>query len=198
MLDGGTIVNMLVGNRPKAADLPRAITELARGNPQRFLQERAGAARVAAVPEQALGMTQSFVCREYAPYGSPAAILRAGRNVFPVFPASVLMNAPQLPFEHELCQVWKVPAGRASQRIRVRSSIPALVVSGAIDAKTGAQWGRYAAATLPNSTYVRIRGIAHWVIVQSSCAQQIFQSFLVRPRSPKTACAATAPGIDFK
>ena len=69
------------------------------------------------------------------------SILRAGRQMFPTWPSSVLINAPQLPFEQELCKEWNVPAGPASQRVRVRSNIPTLVVSGAVDAKTGAEWG---------------------------------------------------------
>ncbi len=198
VLDGGALVNMLVGNRPKAADVPRAITELAHGNPKMFLEQRAAGAHVTPVPEQALGMTQSFLCRESTPYGSRAAILRAGRQAFPAWPSSVLINAPQLPFEHELCDVWNVPPGPASQRIRVHSSLPTLIVVGAIDAKTGAQWGRYAAATLPKSTYVRMPGMAHWVIVQSPCAQRIFQSFLASPSKTNTSCAATVRGIEFK
>ncbi|HEX3370839.1 MAG TPA: alpha/beta hydrolase, partial [Candidatus Cybelea sp.] len=156
VLDGGALLNMLVANRPKAPDVPKAIGELAHGNPTMFLQTRAAGAEVSAVPDQAQGMTQSFVCREWEPYGSPAEILRAGKAAFPTLPDSVLINAPQLPFERELCQAWNVPPGPASQRVRVRSNIPTLVVSGAIDSKTGAQWGRYAANTLPNSTYVKI------------------------------------------
>lgn len=102
VLDGGTILNMLVGNNPKPPDVPRAIVQLAAGNPRLFLEARRAAANVSAVPEQALGMTQSIACREWTPYGSQAAILRAGRDVFPTLPASVLANAPQMPFEHEL------------------------------------------------------------------------------------------------
>jgi pimeloyl-ACP methyl ester carboxylesterase len=113
-------------------------------------------------------------------------------------PSTVLINAPQLPFEHELCKEWNVPAGPESQRVRVHSDIPTLVVSGDIDSKTGAKWGRYAADTLPHSTYIRIRNVAHWVVVQSPCAQQVFQSFLATPRSPNTSCVASVPGVDFK
>jgi pimeloyl-ACP methyl ester carboxylesterase len=134
-------------------------------------------------------MTQSFVCREWAPYGSPEEILAAGKLEFPELPDSVLVNAPQLPFEHELCQAWAVPEGPAAQRVRVRSAIPTLVVSGTFDAKTGAKWGRYAARTLSRSTYVRINGVGHWVIVQSPCGQRIFRSFLAKPFAPNTACA---------
>jgi pimeloyl-ACP methyl ester carboxylesterase len=198
VLDGGTIVNMLAASRPKPSDLPRAITELAAGDPHMFLKDRAAAALVPDVAEQALGMTESFICREWTPYGSPAAILHAGRIVFPTLPSSVLINAVQLPFQHQLCDVWHVPPGPFSQRVRVRSTIPTLVVSGEIDAKTGADWGRYAARTLPNSTYVRIRAVGHWVIARSPCAQTIFRSFMRTPLSPTTSCAKMAPGIDFQ
>jgi pimeloyl-ACP methyl ester carboxylesterase len=190
VLDGGTLVNMLVGNVPRWPEVPAAITELAAGDPHRVLEARAAGAVVPADPEQALGMTNSFICQEWEPYGGPGAILRAGRKVFPTFPASVLVNAPQLPFLKEVCREWKVPKAPASQRARVHSDIPTLVVSGAVDSKTGAKWGRYAAASLSHSTYVRIDNVAHWVIVQSPCAQRIFQSFLARPTGPQTACAA--------
>jgi pimeloyl-ACP methyl ester carboxylesterase len=190
VLDGGTLVNMLVGNVPRWPEVPAAITELAEGDPHRFLEARAAGAVVPEDPEQALGMTESFICQEWEPYGGPGAILRSGRKVFPTFPASVLVNAPQLPFLKELCREWKVPKAPASQRARVHSDIPTLVVSGAVDSKTGAKWGRYAAQTLSRSTYVRIDNVAHWVIVQSPCAQRIFQSFLARPTGPQTACAA--------
>lgn len=198
VLDGGTLVNMIVANQPKPGDMPAALTALAHGDARTFLQARAASAHVAAVPDQAQGMTQSIICREWAPYGSPADILRAGKREFPAFPDSVLINAVQMPFEHELCKAWNVPVGPASQRVQVRSTIPTLVVSGTIDGKTGAQYGRYVASLLPNSTYVRINGIGHWAIAQSPCAQQIFQSFLSSPRSPKTSCAPTTPGVKFR
>src|SRR5581483_2789558 len=74
ILDGGTILNMVAANIPKPGDMPAAIVELANANPQKFFKARAAAAEVSAVPEQAQGMTQSFVCREWEPYGPPAAI----------------------------------------------------------------------------------------------------------------------------
>lgn len=198
VLDGGTIVNMAVAYRPKAPDLPMAIYKLANGDPHMFLEARAAGSGVPEVPEQALGMTHSIVCREWEPYGSPADILAAGKRAFPTLPDSVLVNAVQLPFQHELCRVWNVPEGPASQRVRVRSAIPTLVVSGAIDGKTGAKWGAYAAGTLSSSTYVVIKDVGHWAIAQSPCAQRIFQSFLSHPRSVDTACAAAGSGVHFR
>ena len=190
ILDGGTLVNLLVGNVIKPPDVPAAIYELAEGKPERVLATRAAGATVPEVVEQAHGMTQSFVCSEWEPYGPPADILKEGRKAFPDFPDSILINAPQLPFQEELCQAWHVPKRPDSQRTPVSSDIPVLVVSGTFDSKTGAEWGRYAASTLPHSTYVAINGMTHWVIVQSPCAQTVFQSFLAAPLSPDTACAA--------
>lgn len=197
VLDGGTIVNMLVSNVPRPPDVPAALTELADGDATRFLQARAAGSAVPEVSEQAHGMTQSFVCQEWAPFGSAAAIARAGRRAFPTFPASVVAQPPQLPFEHELCRVWDVPKGAESQRRRVVSDIPTLVVSGTFDSKTGAKWGRYAARTLSRSTYVRIHGVGHWVIAQSPCAQRVFRSFLASPLSPETGCAAKTRPAPF-
>ena len=39
--------------------------------------------------------------------------------------------------------------------------------------------------------------IGHWVVVQSPCAQSIFQSFLSAPLSPDTACAAETRPAPF-
>lgn len=190
ILDGGTLVNVLVGNAIKPHDVPAAIHALAAGRPDKVLAVRAAGATVSEIVEQAQGMTHTFVCGEWEPYGPSADILAAGRKAFPGFPDSVLINAPQLPFQDELCKAWDVPKRPESQRVRVESDVPALVVSGTFDAKTGAEWGRYAASTLPNSTYVTIDGMTHWVIAQSPCGQEIFQSFLTNPSSPDTSCAA--------
>jgi pimeloyl-ACP methyl ester carboxylesterase len=188
---------MLIGNAAKPAEIPAAIYAMAEGRPERVLSIRAAGATVPEIAEQAHGMTQTFVCSEWEPYGPPADILKEGRKAFPDFPDSVLIHAPQLPFQEELCRAWSVPKRPDSQRSRVSSDIPALVVSGTYDSKTGAGWGRYAASTLPHSTYVTISGMTHWVIVQSPCAQAIFQSFLDAPLSPDTACAAETRPAPF-
>src|SRR5262249_14264294 len=89
-LDGGTIVNMLVANTPRFPNVPAALTDLAHGHPKEFLTARAAGSAVSENPEQAQGMTQSFICREWEPYGSPSATRRAGKRQFPKFPNTVL------------------------------------------------------------------------------------------------------------
>ncbi|MBP0452263.1 alpha/beta fold hydrolase [Kitasatospora sp. RG8] len=189
VLDGGALVNLLVANAVKAVDVPAALDELAHGNPERFARARAAGA-TPVIGEVAHGLTQSVACSEWVPGYSEADLLQAGRRAFPGWPDTVLAQAPQLPFEHDVCRAWNVPDRTAVQRVATRSNVPALVVSGTFDAKTGAGWGPYTARTLSRSTTVLIPGIGHFVVPQSPCAQSVLASFLARPTAPDTACVA--------
>ncbi|MGK5731690.1 alpha/beta fold hydrolase [Streptomyces sp. URMC 124] len=189
VLDGGALVDLLVSNAVRAEDVPAAIDELAHGRPERFAQARA-AGSVPVAGETAHGLTQSVACSEWVPGYSASDLLNAGRRAFPGWPDTVLAQAPQLPFEKQLCRVWDVPDRTRSQRVTTTSGVPALVVSGTFDTKIGASWGRYTARTLHRSTMLRIPGIGHWVVPQSPCAQRVLASFLTRPTAPDTGCAA--------
>ncbi|MEU6890555.1 alpha/beta hydrolase [Streptomyces sp. NPDC046557] len=189
VLDGGALVNLLVGNALPAADVPAALDELAHGHPERFARARAAGA-LAAVGQTAYGLTESVACAEWAPGSSESDLLNAGRKAFPGMVDTVLAQAPQLPFQHELCRVWNVPDRTAVQRVATVSSVPALVISGTYDAKTGASWGARTARDLSRSTVLRIPGIGHFVVPQSPCAQRVLSSFLARPTAPETSCAA--------
>ncbi|MER6300547.1 alpha/beta hydrolase [Kitasatospora sp. NPDC001539] len=102
----------------------------------------------------------------------------------------MLAQAPQLPFEYGVCRVRDVPDRTAVQRVATVSDVPALVLSGTFDAKSGAGWGPYAARTLSRATTVRVPGIGHWVVPQSPCAQSVLASFLANPAAPDTTCVA--------
>ncbi|MGW5639397.1 alpha/beta fold hydrolase, partial [Streptomyces sp. NPDC003832] len=155
VLDGGTLVNLLVANGRLVppADVPAALYELAAGNPERLAQAQAAGA-TPAVGEFAHGLTHSVACAEWAPGFSKRDVLAAGRRAFPGWPDSVLVHAPQLPFEHDLCRAWNVPDRTPVQRVATHSEVPALIVTGTFDAKTGASWGPFAGRTLPRSTAV--------------------------------------------
>ncbi|MGW6952930.1 hypothetical protein [Streptomyces xanthophaeus] len=62
--------------------------------------------------------------------------MKAGRQTFPGWPDTVSAQAPQLPFQHEVCRTWNVPDRTGSQRVSTVSSVPTLVVSGTFDAKS--------------------------------------------------------------
>ncbi|MGW8765894.1 alpha/beta fold hydrolase [Streptomyces sp. NPDC055815] len=191
VLDGGTLVNLLVadGRGMPAVNVPAALDELAHGNPERFAQAQAAGA-TPAIGEIAHGLTHSVACSEWVPGFSKSDVLAAGRRAFPGFPDTVLAQAPQLPFEYDLCRAWDVPDRTAIQRVATYSDVPTLIVSGTFDAKTGASWGAYTGRTLSRSTAVRIPGIGHFVVPQSPCAQRVLASFLSRPTAPDTGCVA--------
>ncbi|MEU8513903.1 alpha/beta fold hydrolase [Kitasatospora sp. NPDC048722] len=187
VLDGGALVNLLVGNSVPSADVPAAIDELAHGDPHRFASARA-AGSTPVIGDFAYGLTESVACGEWVPGRSADDLLEAGRRAFPGYPDSVLAQAPQLPYQSEVCRTWDVPDRTSSQRVATRSTVPTLILSGTFDAKTGARWGRFAARTLPDATVVRVPGIGHWVTPQSPCAQSVLASFLADPAAVDTEC----------
>ncbi|MFB6618065.1 alpha/beta fold hydrolase [Streptomyces sp. NPDC056367] len=189
VLDGGTLLNMTVGFNVKPADLPAALEELSRGNPERFAQGRAKDS-VQPIGMTAHGLTQSVACSEWVPGTTESDVLEAGRASFPTWPATVLAQTPQLPFQYDVCGVWKVADRAAEHRIATVSPVPALVVSGTFDMKTGASYAKDASRTLSHSTSVLIPGIGHWVVPQSPCAQSVLASFLADPTAPDTSCVA--------
>lgn len=187
VLDGGALLNLIVAFNPRPKDMPAALDELAQGNPERFAQARA-AGSVQKTGDFAHGLTNSIACSEWAPGYTESDVLKAGQKAYPGWPDTVLAQAPQLPFQYPVCGVWDVPDRASVQRVPTFSSVPALVVSGTFDVKTGASWAKGVADNLTNSTSLVVPGIGHWVVPQSPCAQSVLASFLARPTAPDTGC----------
>lgn len=132
VMDGGALVNWMTSATHVAPGVPRSLDELAHGNPQRIAEQWAGAktdphnfGRISH------GLAYGVFCSEWMPYETEAQALRAAQQAFPTFPASVLAQAPQLPFLRPDCEAWNVPAAPRSIRDTTRSDIPTLVLSGA-------------------------------------------------------------------
>ncbi|MFF1399854.1 alpha/beta fold hydrolase [Streptomyces sp. NPDC058287] len=187
VLDGGALLNLIVAFTPRPKDIPAALDELSRGNPKRFAQARA-AGSVQNVGAFAHGLTNSIACSEWAPGYSESDVLKAGRKAFPGWPDTVLAQVPQLPFQYPVCGLWNVPDRAKVQRVATVSSVPALLVSGTFDVKTGVSWAKGVARNLSSSTAVLVPGIGHWAVPQSPCAQRVLASFLARPTAPDTSC----------
>ncbi|MFJ9339152.1 alpha/beta hydrolase [Streptomyces sp. NPDC101733] len=199
VLDGGTLVNWLTSATHVAAGVPRSLDELDHGDPRRIAEQwAAGKLSPQTVGRVAHGLAYGVFCREWVPFESPADVLRAGRQAFPTFPRSVQAQAPQLPFLHEDCDAWKVPAAPRSVRDATRSDVPALVLSAGFDAQTGADSGAYAARTLSRSTVVTIPYVAHVTFAASPCAREITLSFLDSPTAPKTGCVGALRPPEFE
>jgi pimeloyl-ACP methyl ester carboxylesterase len=192
-LDGGALVNWLVGASHRAKDLPMEINELAHGDPKPIATQWAAArADPAASGVVAHGLSYSVWCSEWVPYQSAANQLAEAERLFPSWPRSVLKEAPQLTFLREACKIWDVPKAPASVRAPTRSSIPTLLMSGSFDAQSGAEWAGYAARTLSDSTSVTLDGVAHGTFA-TSCGQAVIQSFLDTGRADTSCVASVKP-----
>ncbi|MFJ4780004.1 alpha/beta fold hydrolase [Streptomyces sp. NPDC088762] len=189
VLDGGALVNWMTSATHVAPGVPRSLDELAHGKPQRVAEQWAGGKHSPqAIGRVSHGLAYGVFCSEWTPYETEAQALRAGREAFPDFPASVLAQAPQLTFLRADCDAWNVPAAPRSIRDATRSDIPTLALSGGFDSQTGADNGPYVARTLPRATVVTVPYVAHVVFATSKCAQAITASFFDTPTAPNTDC----------
>lgn len=200
VLDGGALVNVIVPATHAAATLPSLLDELAHGRTQQIAER--WAARLIGDPNEygtfSYGLTYGVNCAEWAPYVSQADVVAAGRRAFPTFPESVLSQAPQLAYFWQDCARWSVAKAPASVRLATRSAIPTLVMSGAFDAQTGAQWGKHAARTLSRAVVVTIPGVAHITVAASPCARSVVTSFFDDPNRPNLACTRGLKAPPFK
>ena len=95
------------------------------------------------------------------------------------------------------CAVWPVPPADETVRAAVRSDIPTLLVSGALDAATPPRYAATALERLPNGHHVVLPVGGHGAGLIDACAVGIRDRFLARPLSePDTTC--TADPVPFR
>jgi pimeloyl-ACP methyl ester carboxylesterase len=130
----------------------------------------------------------SFQCREEVPKHpfdevvAEAAGLPAQIRDYAVYFFAAL--------DYAVCEVWGVQPAAVGEMAPVESDVPALVLAGAVDPITPAQWGRSAAALLSNAWFYEIPRHSHGTIRTSACAREIALKFLDDPSAmPDAACS---------
>lgn len=199
VIDGGTLLESFVGAAGRlTAGIPAAIDDLDHGNPQTVATQYASGWMNTGPSNTtvATGLTLSVFCSEWVPFETLDDQMRQAHKAFPDFPESVLAQAPQLAFLREECAVWNVPKAPDSVRDITSSSIPALVITGEFDARTGPIWGEYVAENLSRSTVVVIPDWGHGAFL-NPCGAQVIASFFDHPDRPDTGCVAVIPPTDF-
>jgi pimeloyl-ACP methyl ester carboxylesterase len=101
-----------------------------------------------------------------------------------------LLAAPQ-------CLAANVKALPASFRAPVNSSIPTLLLTGALNPIAPPSLSRNVAKTLKNATLVSFPDQSRYVMLPSACAQKIVASFLSAPSKVDQSCAAKLTGPKF-
>jgi pimeloyl-ACP methyl ester carboxylesterase len=123
-------------------------------------------------------------------FTNQAAELAAAKKALPGFPRSVLTLVPQAPRIIPECRVWNVGRANSSAFAPTHSDVPALLLTGTLDAVTPPSQAYLAARTLSRSTVVPIRGFGHDTFDASTCAQSITRGFFDKPTGGyRTACA---------
>jgi pimeloyl-ACP methyl ester carboxylesterase len=129
----------------------------------------------------------SFQCREEVPKHSFDEVVAEATGV----PEQISDYAVQFfaALDYTVCEVWNVQPSGTGEREPVESDVPALVLAGAVDPITPAQWGRSAAGLLSSGWFYEIPGQAHGTMRTSACAREIALTFLEDPSAtPDPAC----------
>jgi pimeloyl-ACP methyl ester carboxylesterase len=129
----------------------------------------------------------SFQCREEVPKHSFDEVVAEAAGV----PAQISDYAVRFfaALDYAVCEVWGVQPSGAGESAPVESDVPALVLAGAVDPITPAQWGRSAAGLLSSGWFYEFPGQAHGTMRTSACAREIALTFLEDPSAtPDAAC----------
>jgi len=187
-------------------DIPKAIAEAAHGDVNLAFDLLAGMGALRRHPELAdsgapssarqrprmsEGMNSSVECAESAPLTTPDR-LRAAYKAVPSKVGDVMIkNYLQL---IAICRVWDVPENPLSE---VKSDIPTLVLAGTYDPITPPEWGKLAAASLTNATYVEVVGSGHAVWAFGECPKALIKRYLDDPKAPGPACDVPPPMFEL-
>jgi pimeloyl-ACP methyl ester carboxylesterase len=189
-IDGGVLVNWLINesfNTPNYPNVPALINSPDNDADRKIIGSYALPFMIPA-NVLAYGMTMGMVCSGYLADEDESDILKQGRRAFPEYPDSVLAPALHFSYVYDDCRVWNIAKTPKKLRTAKSSSIPTLIISGTFDAVTPPSTGVIAAKTLSDSHVLTFPGVGHGVVNASSCAQNVFASFLANPDKPDTTC----------
>jgi pimeloyl-ACP methyl ester carboxylesterase len=192
VIDGYKVANLVVVSSLSPGDiapLPVIIDNLARGDGSLAAQRLAAGAPPPGVTSY--GLALGVFCSEHAAFTNREKVVDAARAVLPGFPDAVLALTPQAPYMFGDCAQWNVPAAAPAVAAPVVSDVPALIVSGALDAITAPPNGEVAAGGLRNATTLVFPGAAHDVMLWSTtCGVAVMRSFLADPAKVDRSCVS--------
>ncbi len=185
------LVHRLYYSRAGVQAVPAALDAIAHGRIPAIAFRQGPSDERASVTD---GMTLSVVCAEEAAYADRDRIARVARRL-PLLPRALvaedlLLGRPLF----AICRRWHVPRADPATFRPVRSSVPALVVTGQLDHITPPRYGRTVAAQLPNARYVEVPGVGHSpVLAGGACALQVVLRFLDDPAAAVRPAPCVGP-----
>lgn len=178
----------------KADEVPKAIFKASQGNfyyidpyiP--FVKGLVGSEGIA------IGVQNSILCREEAPFDSYEQLQEALSDLPPQF-----AEAYDTTYWYDLCEAWDVSPADSSEKEAVVSDIPTLILAGEFDPITPTYWSQLAGETLTNSYYYEFPNHGHGIMRSDKCGFEIGMQFLNDPETqPDSSCLDNIAGIEFK
>ena len=199
-IDGFSFAYTLImaSERGDAADVPRMIADMARGDPAKV----AAAYLALRGPSQfvglaGVGLALTVFCAEHANLTTEAAALAHAKAVLPDFPDAVLKVQPKQGRLFGQCPVYNAGVANAAVGAPVVSDVPVLILEGTFDAATAPRWVDLITPHLKNSQFAAFPFTGHFVLGKSKCAQSIMASFLDNPMKPVDAQCAGKISVTF-
>lgn len=178
--------------------IPLAVTQLSQGSSGVFASLLNGYVDEIARTRYAEAMAYSNLCSEVFPFQD------ATHDSELASVAEPYRSLDQLDYQTTgACAFWKVRPPEPRENEEVRSDIPALVLSGALDPIVPHAYAERIAKRLSSSQYVLFEGVGHGVVRTMTgesgvppCAQKMTQAFYDAPRDPlDTTCLSEIPDI---
>jgi pimeloyl-ACP methyl ester carboxylesterase len=135
------------------------------------------------------GVFYNLTCSEEFPRISDAMIVSAGQGTVVGF-SSVLQH-------RAVCRHWPVAPIDSGLWQEVRSTVPALIMSGALDHITPPRYARPVAAAMPNNRLLVVSSRGHNDF--DPCVAQIVRQFVLHPdpAGVDTSCLLQTPSLRF-
>lgn len=146
----------------------------------------------------AAGLNVNINCRDDLPFDGAETV---HSQLAEGWPDAILTSAKRYDgFDRNgACAYWTVAPAEPVLNQPVTSSIPALIIVGALDPETPPHLASVMARTLPNATVAVVPGAAHAVSsVANPCPDAIAAAFVTAPAArPDLACLAALPAAPF-
>jgi pimeloyl-ACP methyl ester carboxylesterase len=178
----------------QAGSVPAAIFKASKGNFEDIDPFIPYAKGLGGTDTIAIGVQNSILCREEAPFDSHESLQEALSGLPPRF-----SQAYDTTYWSDLCEVWDVSPANPIEKEAVVSEIPTLILSGEFDPITPPHWGFLAGETLANSYYYEFPNHGHGIMRSDKCGFDIGLQFLNDPTiEPDSSCLDDISGIQFE
>jgi pimeloyl-ACP methyl ester carboxylesterase len=178
----------------QAGSVPKAISRASQGNYSYIDPYIPYAKGLGGTDTIAVGVQNSILCREEAPFDSYER-LQAGLSQMP----PQFAQAYDTTYWFDLCEVWDVEPADPTEKDAVVSDIPTLILTGEFDPITPPHWAQLAAETLTISYYYEFPDHGHGIMRSDRCGFEIGFQFLNDPYAePDATCLDDISGIEFE